>query len=177
MSLRLRSNGMLAILACVQSTATDTDPRTIARELYATLFALNQRAAHDLSELLATLGLSPTQLKLLHLLARERDDEQTVKALGDQFGLSLPAASRAVEALHQRGYVERRECLADRRMKRVRLTEAGREALRALHASNIARLAEFTATLDEHERRDLSAALAPLLERLEIRPTQQGANP
>lgn len=149
-------------------------PEAVARDLYTTLFALNQRASRDLTQLLADKGLSITQFKMLHLLLRQSSDELSVKAIADHFHLSLPAASRAVDALHQRGYVDRNECLTDRRMKRVRLTDPGREAIRELHATNIALLTEFTTTLTERERRNLSSALAPLLERLEIRTTMEG---
>lgn len=146
----------------------------VARDLYAMFFTLNQRVSRDLFQMLADMGLSITQFKMLHLLARERDDELSVKALGESFGLSLAAASRAVDGLHQRGYVERLECPSDRRVKRVHLTEAGRDAIRELHATNISLLAEFTATLDESQRRALSEAIAPLLAQLQIEPSMEG---
>jgi len=111
---------------------------------------------------------------MLHLLQQEPDNELSVKELGEHFTLSLAAASRAVESLHQHGYAERRECPSDRRIKRVRITDAGRAAIAELHVANIAALTEFATTLTTTERRDLVAALAPLLERLEVRPTPEG---
>ena len=160
--------------APAQQARTSSAPADVARDLYAMFFTLNQRVSRDLFQMLADMGLSITQFKMLHLLARERDDELSVKALGDQFGLSLAAASRAVDGLHQRGYVERVECPADRRVKRVHLTDAGRSAIRELHATNISLLAEFTATLDESQRRALSDAIAPLLAQLDIAPSMEG---
>lgn len=153
---------------------TSSAPVDVARDLYAMFFTLNQRVSRDLFQMLADMGLSITQFKMLHLLARERDDELSVKALGDQFGLSLGAASRAVDGLHQRGYVDRLECAFDRRVKRVHLTDAGRGAIRELHATNISLLAEFTATLDESQRRALSDAIAPLLAQLDLQPSMEG---
>ena len=149
-------------------------PADVARDLYAMFFTLNQRVSRDLFQMLADMGLSITQFKLLHLLARQRDDELSVKALGDQFGVSLAAASRAVDGLHQRGYVERLECPDDRRVKRVHLTDAGRGAIRELHATNISLLAEFTATLDDAQRRALADAIAPLLDLLDLEPSMEG---
>lgn len=157
-----------------QPAPASAAPADVARDLYTTFFTLNQRVSRDLFSLLADLGLSITQFKLLHLLLRSGEQEPSVKALGDQFGLSLAAASRAVDGLHQRGYVERRECPTDRRMKRVRLTEAGREAIRELHATNISLLAEFTADLTEPQRQALSDALVPLMTLLEIEPSMEG---
>jgi DNA-binding MarR family transcriptional regulator len=137
-------------------------------------FTLNQRVSRDLFQMLADMGLSITQFKMLHLLARGEDQELSVKALGDQFSLSLAAASRAVEGLHQRGYVEREESPTDRRCKRVTLTPAGRDAIRELHATNVSHLAGFTATLTEPQRRALADAIAPLLELLDVQPSMEG---
>jgi DNA-binding MarR family transcriptional regulator len=168
----LHNHHLRAIVDLVQ--ATSFGAHDVARDLYAMFFTLNQRVARDLFQMLADMGLSITQFKMLHLLARERDDELSVKALGESFGLSLAAASRAVDGLHQRGYVERLECPSDRRVKRVHLTEAGRDAIRELHATNVSLLAEFTATLDESQRRALSEAIAPLLAQLQIEPSMEG---
>jgi DNA-binding MarR family transcriptional regulator len=160
----------------VQAIATPprTSPATVAQALYAASFTLQQRVTRDLYQLLAELGLSVTQAKMLHLLQQEPGDELSVKALGEHFGLSLAAASRAVEWLHQRGYVERRERPTDRRVKQVGITDAGRAAIAELHTTNIAALTAFMATLGADERRHLAAALRPLLARLEIRPTPEG---
>jgi DNA-binding MarR family transcriptional regulator len=153
---------------------TSASPAGVAQALYAASFTLHQRITRDLYQLLNELGLSVTQAKMLHLLQQQPDEELSVKALGEHFRLSLAAASRAVEELHQRGYAERRECPEDRRIKRVRITDGGRAAIAELHVANIAAVTAFATTLTTTERRDLVAALAPLLERLEVRPTPEG---
>lgn len=160
----------------MQATAPNSStPTDVARDLYAMFFTLNQRVSRDLFQMLADMGLSITQFKMLHLLAREGEQQElSVKALGEQFSLSLAAASRAIDGLHQRGYVDRVECETDRRIKRVHLTPAGREAIRELHATNVANLAGFTATLSEPQRRALADAIAPLLELLDVTPSKEG---
>jgi DNA-binding MarR family transcriptional regulator len=159
----------------VQAISPDlrADPAAVAAALYATSFTLHQRVTRDLYQRLAELGLSVTQAKMLHLL-QEEPEALSVKALGDHFSLSLAAASRAVDALHQRGYVERHECATDRRVRRVSVTDAGRDAIAELHVANIATVTQFIATLTSSERQDLAAALTPLLERLDVRPTPEG---
>lgn len=157
-----------------KAAAASSAPDGVARDLYRTFFTLNQRVSRDLFQMMADMGVSMTQYKLLHLLARSDEEEPSVKALGERFGLSLAAASRAVEGLHQRGYVDRRECASDRRVKRVRLTDAGLEAIRGLHETNISLLAEFTANLSEQQRRALSDALVPLMELLGVEPSMEG---
>ncbi|MDO8187163.1 MarR family transcriptional regulator [Conexibacter sp. JD483] len=155
--------------------ATSASPHDVARDMYAMFFTLNQRVARDLFQMLSDMGLSITQFKLLHFLLRDpTGDGMSVKALGEQFSLSLAAASRAVDGLHQRGFVTRAECQEDRRSKRVRLTPAGRDAITELHATNIALLATFTAELTDDQRRALADAIAPLLGMLDLEPSKEG---
>ncbi len=109
------------------------------------------------------LDLTLTQVKALIALAAA---ELTVKDLAERLGLSLPGTSRAVDVLVARGLVGRREDTADRRMKRLRCTDAGREALRRLDEARLAGIAQFTATLPAGQRERLSSALRPILDGL-----------
>jgi DNA-binding MarR family transcriptional regulator len=109
------------------------------------------------------LELTLTQVKTLCALSR---DELTVKDLAERLGLSLPGASRAVDALVERGLLHRREDASDRRMKRVRCTDAGRHALERLDEARFAGIETFTATLPAAQRRRLSGALRPVLDGL-----------
>jgi DNA-binding MarR family transcriptional regulator len=109
------------------------------------------------------LDLTLTQVKALTALSAA---ELTVKDLAERLGLSLPGASRAVDALVARGLLGRREDTADRRMKRLRCTDAGREALRRLDEARMAGVEHFTATLPAAQRKRLSGALRPILEDL-----------
>jgi DNA-binding MarR family transcriptional regulator len=109
------------------------------------------------------LDLTLTQVKALTALSAA---ELTVKDLAERLGLSLPGASRAVDALVARGLLGRREDTTDRRMKRLRCTDAGREALRRLDEARMAGVEHFTATLPAAQRKRLSGALRPILEDL-----------
>ena len=80
--------------------------------------------------LLEELDLSITQIKTLDAV-NGCASELSVKELSERLGMSLPSASRTVEALLQRGWLERREDEHDRRVKRIRATDAGRERGRA----------------------------------------------
>jgi DNA-binding MarR family transcriptional regulator len=106
------------------------------------------------------LDLTLTQVKALTALSA---GELTVKDLAERLGLSLPGASRAVDALVDRGLLDRREDPSDRRMKRLRCTDPGRDALRRLDEARLVGVAQFTATLPSAQRERLSAALAPIL--------------
>ncbi len=109
------------------------------------------------------LDLTLTQVKALCALSGA---ELTVKELAERLGLSLPGASRAVDALVARDLLHRREDPDDRRQKRLRSSDTGREALRRLDEARLAGIAAFAATLPAGQCRRLSGALRPILDDL-----------
>jgi len=121
-------------------------------------------------EVIDELGLSFSQLKALQFLSTVDAPEVSLKQLGDQLGLSLPAISRAVDGLVQRGLVTRTEDAEDRRIKRVRPTKAADELIARLIDVRFAELGKFVETLSPREREKLAAALAVLAERVEFSP-------
>jgi DNA-binding MarR family transcriptional regulator len=126
--------------------------------LWRSVMASNSVGAYAIFE---ELDLTLTQVKALSALSSA---ELTVKELAARMGLSLPGASRAVDALVDRGLIGRREDTADRRMKRLRCTAAGRDALQRLDEARLAGLEQFTATLSPADAKRLSGALRPILE-------------
>ena len=108
--------------------------------------------------------LSMSQLKVMHILTLEAA-ELSLKDLGDRLGLSLPAMSRAIESLVQRGLVTRAENATDRRMKTVCVTDAGRELVDRLLELRFAGIEDFVETLTPEERTNLATALEPIVAR------------
>ena len=149
----------------------------LTRDMYALASYLMRTANLGTFNAIAELDLSFTQIKAL--CALERDGAGTsVKALADSLGVSLPAMSRAVDGLYERGMVGREEDREDRRVRRVRLTAAGQRVPEALNESRLSALAELIDSLGDDEARALQAALALILDgREEIaahRPTGKG---
>jgi DNA-binding MarR family transcriptional regulator len=95
-------------------------------------------------------------------------EQMSLKELADRLGLSLPAVSRSVDSLVQRGLVTRAEDAEDRRMKQVRATAEAPELLDRLTELRLAGIEKFVATLSPRERSKLAAGLAPLAQREEI---------
>jgi len=139
-------------------------PHAVAEVLGRLLLHLHRSSSPELFRMLGELGLSFTQVKTLHVL-READ-AVNVKDVADRLGLSLPAMSRALDSLVQRGFVERRESDRDRRAKLVRLLPPGRDALDAIERTRLSVLQEFTATLSDEERAALHTTLLPIVERI-----------
>ena len=138
----------------------------LASDLGALVNFLIKAATPEMFRTLSEMGLSLTQIKVLHML--ESGAERSLKELAETFSMSLAAMSRSVDDLHQRGLVERREDDLDRRIRRVRIMPAGREIVERLAAARLSQLAEFLDTLSAADRKRLAAAIAPLLERAEI---------
>jgi DNA-binding MarR family transcriptional regulator len=149
----------------VQSTSAS--PQQVADLLDRLAVHLNRTSAPLLFRTLGELGLSFTQVKALHVL--DDRDEVSIKDVAEVLNLSLPAASRALDGLAQRGYVDRTESAKDRRSKIVRLLPAGQEALRVIARGRQTALTDFAATLSDDERDGLHAVLLPILERIQQR--------
>ena len=109
------------IVACMQAKVAST--QRAFGSVGAGLGAPEPRGSSaDLFRVVAELDLSFSQVKMLFLL--EDGGEHSVKEIAAHLGLSLPAASRAVDGLIERGYVTRRESAEDRRSRLVALTDS-----------------------------------------------------
>ena len=112
----------------------------------------------------ADLDLSFSQLRAMFVLA-DCPQELAVHELAAQLGSSVATAGRAVQTLYQAGIVTRREEEGDRRVKRVALSEHGREMVTGFAEAHRAAVRECLEPLSDSERELLSRALAPILAR------------
>ena len=95
----------------------------------------------------------------------EADAPLSLGAVSDSLGLSLPAISRAVDALVRRGEVKREADPRDRRSKLVTVTARGRATCERLLALRLAGIRTFVAELEPAEQQALADALSPVLQR------------
>ena len=146
--------------------ATTVSPPVARDELTRDMFALAgyllRTANVGTFNAIAELDLSFTQIKALCALEAD-GEERSVKALAQSLGVSLPAMSRAVDGLFERGFVEREEAVEDRRMKCVRLTASGRTVPRALSDARLSALSELMGSLGDEQAAALERALALIL--------------
>lgn len=138
----------------------------VAAQLLELWGRLMRHSGGGVFDLVEELDLSITQLKALNVLDR-CVAELSVKELGQALGLSLPGASRTADGLLRRGLLERREDEADRRVKRVRITDAGREVVRRIETARLQGLQAWAATLPDAQRDALAGALRPILSDLQ----------
>ncbi len=111
-------------------------------------------------------GLSVPQFRALVIV--NFLSEATLSDLAEHLGLSLPAASRLVGSLVNRGLVIRRPRLDNRRCLSLSLTARGRGAFRALHERTRRVLAGRLASLSHEQRRQVSGVM-DMLTRLFLR--------
>lgn len=156
-------------------TAPAGGREALTSDMYALASYLMRSANMKTFNAIAELDLTFTQIKTLCALD-EQGEERSVKALAETLGVSLPAMSRAVDGLFERGFVRREEDPADRRMKRVALTGAGSRVPLALNEARLSTLQELIDSLQTEQAQALGQALAPILaSRAEIsayRPSQ-----
>jgi DNA-binding MarR family transcriptional regulator len=159
---------------------TATDRAALQADLYALAAYLMRRGNVGTFNAIAEMDLSFTQIKALCALDAEAR-ELSVGELAEALGTSLPAMSRAVDGLHERGLVGREEDRTDRRMKRVRLTPAGAKVPAALSEGRLTALAELIDSFEEDEARVLADVLELIVERRPdialLRPSAKGARP
>ena len=145
--------------------ATDTSAQVTAQDLAGELLALWHHLMKGQSKtmfaILDELDLSMTHVKALGVLA-DCGCELSVKEVSEELGLSLPGASRTIDALIRRGYLERREDDADRRMKRIGITATGRDVARRILEARLEGLEQFTSSLTPEQRTGLMSALSDL---------------
>ncbi len=99
------------------------------------------------SERLVRLGISMTQLHVMHLL--ERHGELAMSRLAETLDVSLSAATGLIDRIEERGFVERVRVPEDRRIVLVRITEAGRQMLEDVEVLRVGIIQQVLDELDE----------------------------
>lgn len=108
-------------------------------------------------------GLSMTQVAAL--LRIHKSGCSNVSCLGEEMGISNPAASQMLERLVQMGLVIRRENPEDRRLKQIALTERGQAVLEGGMRARQQWLVEMSKLLSPEEQEQVTAAFKIMLEK------------
>ena len=112
------------------------------------------------SERLVRLGISMSQLHVMHLL--DRHGEMAMSHLADMLGVSVSNATGLIDRVEERGYVERFRVPTDRRIVLVRISDTGRAVLGEVEAGREQILDRILDELDPGQLTRLAAALADL---------------
>lgn len=102
-------------------------------------------------------GVSVPQFRVLTFL--RRTGGASLSAAADRVGLSLPAMSRLVDGLTDRGLVHREASPEDRRRVVLRLTGRGKDLVRVARRNAQARLAEALEALPPAHREHVTLSM------------------
>ena len=150
-------------------TRFTAEPAELARGLAGLLRFFTHASDNEFLRQADELDLTLTQLKLLFTLYELPAPQLlSVKEAAEELGISLPAASRAIDPLVKRRLVIRREDELDRRVKRVRLTARGETAVGRLMATRVAAAEAVLESFTTTQREKLADALTEILGRPEI---------
>jgi DNA-binding MarR family transcriptional regulator len=110
-------------------------------------------------------GLSIGQFRLLHMV--HKDPERSLSDFADDLGVSVPAASKMVDGLVEKGFVGRAADSADRRRISLVLTADGTAVMKEAKKGLESRMASALAGLSPAEAAALAKALDLLRTRLD----------
>jgi DNA-binding MarR family transcriptional regulator len=145
-----------------QAQTVESPSPALTRDMYA-LASFLMRSSHvGTFNKVAELDLSFTQIKALCTMDLD-ESEPSVKGLAEAMKVSLAAMSRAVDGLYERGFVDRCEDRTDRRVKRIRMTDAGRVVTATLNKARLIGMQAFLTSLSGKEAQAGARALALIL--------------
>ena len=116
------------------TTSADGDRVALLTRLVQLHASFDRRAVSSLAEPLMSTPLTMQQLKVLTLVAAERD-RATGHGLAETLGVSVATMSGLVDRLVEHGMVRRSDDPDDRRIRRLSVTDAGSSTLRSLISS------------------------------------------
>lgn len=110
-------------------------------------------------------GISMAQINVLYQLYYRGSCE--VLAFTKLLALSPAGASQLIQRMARQGWVERLDDPADRRVRRVHLTEAGRQLVVESIAARNEWVARFSAKLTDEEKQQVARVFRLLAEKIE----------
>ncbi|MEJ2597475.1 MAG: MarR family transcriptional regulator [Anaerolineales bacterium] len=122
-----------------------------------------RRSMHNFITYSKEKGLSMSQIGAL--LRIFRGGRSSVSDIGDNLGVTSAAASQMLERLVQQGLILREEDPNDRRVRRIVLTDKGRQILNETIAARQGWLESLAQTLSDGERERVTEALNILIEK------------
>ena len=144
------------IIRVIRSMSLDETKAAILSDLRASFGELKCVG----SERLVRLGISMTQLHVMHLL--ERHGEIAMSRLAEMLDVSDSAATGLIDRIEERGFVERIRVPEDRRIVLVRITPVGLQTLEDVERSRTELIGHALDQLDPSQIEGIATATAAL---------------
>lgn len=114
------------------------------------------------SQMLKPYGLTTQQFNILRILRGQHPNPASINLLIERMLDKMSNASRLVEKLRLKGFVERRECKKDRRQADVIITDSGLEVLKKIDQDLVAFEKKFASVVSEEEAQEANRILDKL---------------
>ncbi len=111
------------------------------------------------SRLMKEFGLTPQQFNVLRILKGQYPDPATVNLIGSRMLDKMSNASRIVDKLFAKGYVDRKSCPNDRRAVDIIITEKGSKLLEEVNIRLYELFDEKSKALTTEETQQLNILL------------------
>jgi DNA-binding MarR family transcriptional regulator len=147
-----------------EDTAIDDERRRVESSLRLGAIDVGRSLWRDLLMSLAA-DLSKLDMSLVELAtlyAADRRETLTVGEIGELIGRSPSATSRIISALERRGWVRRREEVADRRQRTLEVTAEGKSLLARVDGARAEEFLSIVRPLPSAERALVAMGVAAL---------------
>ncbi|QPZ38734.1 MarR family winged helix-turn-helix transcriptional regulator [Paramicrobacterium chengjingii] len=148
--------------------SSNVDVRASSRRVAFLLSQVGGLAASKFAERVSDLGVTPSDVGLLRVIATTPGLSQ--RGLADALGVGPSRVVALVDGLEDRGLVERTRSETDRRNHELRLTDAGRSVMTAMRTVGAAHERDLLAALTDEERIFLGEILAKVAEANQLLP-------
>ena len=136
------------------------EPREAGETLADAFRAVSRQLRHQTQQALAPWDVTPSQARALGVLTRH--GPVRLGTLSEHLRIAPRSATEVVDALAERGLVERKPDPVDRRATLVALTSEGEEVATAIRAARKSGAGSLFAKLPEPDRAELARLLAAL---------------
>jgi DNA-binding MarR family transcriptional regulator len=141
------------------------EPEEFSRSLFDGMELWMRVSLQDLMGHLHRKGISIAQINVLYQLYYRGSCE--VLAFTQTLALSPAGASQLIERMARQGWVERLDDPADRRVRRVHLTESGRQLVDESIAARNKWFTRFSTKLTDEEKQQVARVFRLLAEKIE----------
>lgn len=94
-------------------------------------------------------GINPTEFAVLELLYNK--GQQPIQKIGEKILLASSSITYVVDKLEEKGFVQRKDCSDDRRVKFVSITNKGKEFMDEVFPKHEKRIEEIFSKMTEEE--------------------------
>jgi DNA-binding MarR family transcriptional regulator len=138
------------------------------------LSSLGHAVSNRFALILGPFELEPREFALLRRISIAEGSTQ--QAIGEMLGVPASRMVALIDALQERGLLERRLSPTDRRARALHLTETGRRRLSQATEAAIEFERTIAQDLSDEQRTELTVMLALIAERLGIPPGVHGSH-